>query len=180
MTVQNDKEFLRIVALCIGAAVFYGLIHDQITARLCLEYFTVAHPPVVVSDSPTVQGLVWGVIATWWVGFLLGVPLAIVSLTGDYPPWTAKRLVRPIGILLATMAVCAASAGFLAYELASSGRITIAPGWADAITPEHHAPFVAVAWTHNVSYLSGFVGGIVLIFSVWNARCGNALRAALR
>src|SRR5438046_1821291 len=96
--------FLKIVALSIGAAVFYGVLHDQITARLCIEYFTVAHPPVVLSDSPTLQGLVWGVIATWWVGFLLGVPLAIVALTGDYPIWTAKSLMRPIGILLTIMA----------------------------------------------------------------------------
>lgn len=172
--------FIKIVALCIAAAMIYGLIHDQITARLCIEYFTVAHPPVVISDSPTVQGLVWGVLATWWVGFMLGVPLAIVSLTGDYPPWTAKRLVRPVGILLIAMGVCAASAGLAGFLLASSGRISISPGWADAIAPEQHVKFVAVAWTHNASYLSGFIGGFVLIFHVWKSRCGDAFRASLR
>jgi hypothetical protein len=27
-------------------AVFYGIVHDQITVRICLEDFTVAHPAI--------------------------------------------------------------------------------------------------------------------------------------
>ena len=34
-----------------------------------LEYFTVLHPQVLPIDyPPTAIALVWGVIATWWVG----------------------------------------------------------------------------------------------------------------
>jgi len=29
-----------IVLLCVAAAVVYGIVHDQITARVCVEYFT--------------------------------------------------------------------------------------------------------------------------------------------
>jgi hypothetical protein len=39
--------------MCIFAAVLYGVLHDQITARVCLEYFTVFHPPVFATQSPT-------------------------------------------------------------------------------------------------------------------------------
>lgn len=173
-------SFVSIIALSIGAAVFYGVIHDQITARLCLEYFTIAHPPVINSNSPTVQGLVWGVIATWWVGLLLGVPLAIVARTGEAPPWDVKPILRPMAILLGVMALCAFVAGLIGFTLAARGIISIGAGWADEISPQQHIRFVTVAWAHNASYLSGFVGGMVLIIYVYNARFGAALKAALR
>lgn len=32
---------IAIVLLCIASAVVYGILHDQITARLCVEYFTI-------------------------------------------------------------------------------------------------------------------------------------------
>lgn len=34
-----------IVLLCAVVATTYGVVHDQITARLCIEYFTIDHPP---------------------------------------------------------------------------------------------------------------------------------------
>src|ERR1044071_7564566 len=39
-------EFLRIVALALGAAILNGVLHDQVTARICVEYFTIGHPPL--------------------------------------------------------------------------------------------------------------------------------------
>ena len=39
-------ESLKIVVLCIVAAIVYGILHDQVTARVCVEYFTIGHPPI--------------------------------------------------------------------------------------------------------------------------------------
>jgi hypothetical protein len=44
---------IAIVILCIVSAVSYGILHDQITARICVEYFTIGHPPVFDTTSPT-------------------------------------------------------------------------------------------------------------------------------
>jgi hypothetical protein len=33
-------EAFKIAITCIAAAILYGIIHDQITARICVEYFT--------------------------------------------------------------------------------------------------------------------------------------------
>jgi len=75
-------EFAKIVLLSIAAAICYGILHDQVTARICVEYFTVFHPPVFPTDDPTLLALGWGVIATWWLGAFLGVVLAISARTG--------------------------------------------------------------------------------------------------
>jgi hypothetical protein len=58
-------EFIKIVLLSILAAVSYGICHDQVTARICIEYFTIGHAPVFRTTSPTLLALGWGVIASW-------------------------------------------------------------------------------------------------------------------
>jgi hypothetical protein len=76
-------ENLKIILLCVAAAIAYGVAHDQITARVCLEYFTVFHPPVFATQSPTALAFGWGVIATWWVGLFLGLLLALAARAGS-------------------------------------------------------------------------------------------------
>jgi hypothetical protein len=72
-------QWIAIVVLSILACVAYGIIHDQITARICVEYFTIGHPRIIPTDDPTALGIVWGIVATWWVGVIMGIPLATVS-----------------------------------------------------------------------------------------------------
>src|SRR3979411_1520576 len=98
-------EFAKIVLLSIAAAICYGILHDQVTARICVEYFTVFHPPVFPTDDPTLLALGWGVIATWWLGAFLGVVLAISARTGRRRKVAARELVRPVLRVLAVMAL---------------------------------------------------------------------------
>src|SRR5262249_21340667 len=104
-------QFPAIVALCVLFAVAYGIVHDQITARVCVEYFTIGHPPVFGTDNPTLLGLGWGALATWWVGVMLGVSLALIARVGSRPKRSAISLVRPLVALMAISAVTAVTAG---------------------------------------------------------------------
>ena len=45
---------LRILAACVALACFYGIVHDQVTVRVSIEYFTLAHPPLGLGENPTV------------------------------------------------------------------------------------------------------------------------------
>jgi hypothetical protein len=153
---------LRIILLCIAAAVFYGILHDQITARICLEYFTVAHPRIIDTDSPTLLALYWGFAATWWVGALLGIPLAVASRAGSWPRLSPAQLVRPIAILLVVMAFFAVGSGLTGFLLVSRGNIDVGY-WADLIPRSAHARFLADAFAHLASYGVGFLGGIVVV-----------------
>ena len=40
------EEAPKITFICVMAAVVYGIVHDQFTPRICLEYFTIFHPPI--------------------------------------------------------------------------------------------------------------------------------------
>jgi len=46
-------QFPAIVFMCIISAIAYGIVHDQITARVCVEYFTIGHPQLFQTDNPT-------------------------------------------------------------------------------------------------------------------------------
>jgi hypothetical protein len=163
-------QFLAIIALSIVAAVVYGILHDQVTARVCVEYFTVGHPPVFPTRSPTLLGIGWGIIATWWVGLLLGVPLAMAARVGAGSKRSAVSLFRPIAVLLVIMAVGALGAGLVAWLLAQSGALTLQGDLASRVPPEKHAAFLADAGAHSASYLIGFIGGMVLVVQVWRSR----------
>jgi hypothetical protein len=159
-------EALKIVAMCVIAGALYGVAHDQVTARVCLEYFTVYHPAVFHTQSPTLLALGWGVLATWWVGLLLGVLLAIAARAGSLPKATLVDLAPKVLLLVAMMALCALAAGFCGYFLQGFGMEYYATG----IPKQIRRNFYADLWAHNMSYLSGFIGGIVLCVIVWRSR----------
>lgn len=163
---------LRIVMMCVIAAVTYGVLHDQITARICIEYFTIGHPPLFTfeADDPTLLAFGWGIMATWWVGLLLGVALAVAARAGSRPHRSAASLVRPILILMATAAVVATVAGVTGWMLARSGAVFLVGRMAEEVPRDRHAVFLADLWAHSASYLVGAAGGVVVLVRVWRSR----------
>ena len=169
-------ELLKIWLLSIAAAVVYGILHDQVTARVCIEYFTVFHPPVFATNSPTLLALGWGVIATWWMGAILGLPLAVFARIGDAPKLKARDLIRPLAFLLLCMGIVALCAGI-------AGAC-----WANAQVSAGHLPepilpagkqvaFIADRFAHNASYLGGALGCAILC--LWAAKKrGMSLRSS--
>ena len=163
-------EALKIITLCVVAAVVYGILHDQVTARVCVEYFTIGHDPIFDTESPTLLAIGWGIKATWRMGVLLGLPVALACRLGSPPRFTARQLVRPLAILLLVMAIGALLSGIAGYRAAKAGDIHLDGGLASLIAPEKHAAFLADFWAHSASYTLGFVGSLVVIFYVVFAR----------
>jgi hypothetical protein len=163
-------EFVKIVLLSIGAAIFYGIVHDLFTAHLCVEYFSVAHPMIFPLTSPTAFALEWGILATWWVGAALGLALATCARLGSRPTLRARDLIRPIAFLLLCMAIASLLAAMLGFTLAKTHRIWLT-GWLTAAVPaEKHARFLADAWAHSAAYLVAGLGGILLCRLVYLKR----------
>ncbi|MCL4691698.1 MAG: hypothetical protein KJ060_04215 [Candidatus Hydrogenedentes bacterium] len=171
-------HFIAIIALAVVAAVAYGILHDLVTAHVCVEYFTVAHPRIVDSESPVVLALVWGVMATWWMGLLLGVPLAFACGAGKRPKRSALDVAPAVGKLLVAMACCATVAGLAAYGLSRLGVLTIPMFYLKLIPAETLPRFAATLWAHNASYAFGVLGGLIVIVGS-GGREGNHLEECL-
>jgi hypothetical protein len=163
-------ESVKIILLCVLSAVAYGIVHDQVTARVCVEYFTVGHPPVFNTEDPTLLGLGWGIIATWWVGLILGVPLTFVARFGSRPKRSARSLLVPIVQLLCVMGIGAALAGVIGWFLGSIGAVFLVGRVAEELPEHRHVPFLADLWAHSASYAIGFFGGIVQMVRIWRSR----------
>jgi hypothetical protein len=169
-------EVFKIVLLCVAAAIVYGIVHDQITARICVEYFTIGHPPVFDTQSPTLLAFGWGVIATWWAGAILGVPAALLAQVGTWPRYDARMLLRPIGMLLMVMALAALAMGWISYRAATRGELRLWEPLASQIEPAKHAAFLADGGAHLASYAVGFCGGFVVCVSILVSRWRMAKR----
>lgn len=167
-------ELFKIVGLCVVVAVLYGIAHDQVTARVCVEYFTIGHPTVIHSTSPTLLALVWGVIATWWFGLLLGLPLAVVARVGSLPKLGVTHVVKPLAILMLVIASCSLVAGCLGWWAAEWKLIVLLGPMADDVPPDRHVPFLADLCAHNVAYATGAIGALVIwvwtLAQRWKAR----------
>ena len=157
-------QAVAIVLLCIVSAIVYGILHDQITARVCVEYFTIGHPPVLSTENPTLLGLGWGVIATWWVGLGLGIPLAVCARIGAWPKVQARELVRPLCITLSVMGLLALGAGVVTY-FAIRHRTDLRSLVPPRLPEDRTVPFLVDGAAQLMSYFSGFVGGIFLCVS---------------
>lgn len=163
-------QSLAIVMLSIAACVAYGIVHDQITARICIEYFTIGHPQIIPTADPTVLAIAWGILATWWVGVVLGVPLAMFARIGQHPRVPAVALIQPIAILVGCSALFAMLAGGFGYLAASMGWVWLAGPIAASLPQDKHVAFLVALWAHSGSYLAGFAGGIVLMIWTWRYR----------
>jgi len=156
-------EVLKIVAFATCAAITYGILHDQITAHWCVEYFTIAHPPIFPTSSPVLLAIGWGIIATWWVGLSLGLVLAFAAQFGRAPTIPLRMLRRPIILLMLVCGGVALAAGLSGAVLVGS-QVAAVPGMWGAVIPESkHVAFSAAAYAHLASYASGAIGGLFLI-----------------
>lgn len=158
-------QSLAIIVFCVLAAVSYGIIHDQVTARVCVEYFTIGHPPLFTfpTESPTLLGFGWGIAATWWVGLILGVALAVAARAGGRPKIDVQQLYRSIAVLLATAACAALASGIIGYILGRGGIVYLLEPLASSVPVDRHGVFLADLWAHSASYGVAFIGGLTVI-----------------
>jgi len=156
-------SFGECVGLAVGTALAIGIVHDMITAHVCVEYFTLFHPQIVDSESPVVLALVWGVVATWWVGLPLGVLLGLGNVTGTMPVLPTNRLVQLLGRFAGVLLLLSVLAGLLGVYI---GPLIVSPRFLESrgLGPERVQHFHYAAFSHVASYAFGFLGGLVLPF----------------
>lgn len=94
---------IQIVALGVLTAVSYGIVNDQLACRQCIQYFTVGHTPfhkrLLETDNPTLNGVVWGIYATWALGLIAGVAIATAARATKLVALSALSL-TPVAILV--------------------------------------------------------------------------------
>ncbi len=183
--VSNELlEDSKIMIGAILAAIAYGIGNDQVTARVCPEYFTegfhknmlqnnawhgnkLATHMLKVTD-PTKIGLYWGVMATWWFGALLGAPTILAARIGKWPKLDMKDLIKPVGVGVASLYAMAVAAGSYGYMASKNGWLSegmkqaLANAAGNTPTAAMHR-YTADAFAHHVGYFGGALVALGLI-----------------
>ena len=149
------KEFGRIVGGTTPLSIAYGIVHDMVTAHVCVEYFTVFHPHLVNSNSPIVMALLWGVLATFWFGAGAGALLGIAALQDGCPRSHPRSSCAGAQIALVVVFCLAMSALVGVYEFAQTAPDKT-PDW------DYRSRLISVGVTHAFSYAASTVAAFVV------------------
>lgn len=161
---------LRMTALGMIAAVSYGALQDQVSARLCPEYFTVLHPPIPGLTDPTLLGVAWGFLGAWWCGAGLGYGVGLATTLGHRPPLSIRDLIRPVVLLLAAVGATTALTAISVWQHVEMFGVTLRPEITAFVPLERHHALLVVACYHFSAYGSSVLGSIVLFWWIAGER----------
>ena len=160
---------LRSMLLGIGVMVGYAMLQDQVSARLCPEYFTVFHNPLPGLTNPTLVGIVWGFVGSCWGGAIMGYAVGLAGTLGPRQSLTVRQLVIPMLLLTGAIAVVTVITGLTAYRHAVMFDIRLDPVIDPDVPFQRHHELFTVACYHLAAYVTAVVGTVILCIAV--ARC---------
>lgn len=179
------NKFVALILILIIAPILggvYGFLHDQITYTISDEYYTkfkfiqfglenwgmgtnigTENAPEIKLKNPRIGAGIVGILATWWVGTIIGVILGFVGLFHKNGKTmfktTIKAFLLTIGIALVM--------GFIGLAYGKLFLTETNPNWNLPPNLIDFNGFIMVGSMHNFSYLGGLVGLIVgVVYSV--------------
>lgn len=159
-----------IIMLCMVAGVLYGIVHNQASVRVSLEYFTLGHREIISSTSPTLLGIAWGIHPNWWVGLCLGVLFAVAGRAGKWPKRNARSFVKPLFILFVISGTASVTAGMLGLKLAKAGTLGLYEPLYSMVPASGHAAYISALWMHTASYTIATMAGCIAALFVFTGR----------
>lgn len=166
---QKLALFSKTVVASVLTAIGYGLIHDQITIRICPQYFTIWHPFLFNGEQNnlTLLALCWGVIATWWFGLFLALILGGLAVAGPRPLPPFRFVLRTICRILIWTAFGAALAGIAAWLTKAQAPTHVMGDVLYRLGPDFRRRFTIDLFIHNASYdvapIAAIVYGLLLL-----------------
>jgi hypothetical protein len=171
------REYLFLL-LCVGVAMVYGAVNDQVTSSISWEYFYYGKeldkvlgpgtPPDAVRLH--LHAAVVGMMATWSAGLLIGVALLLANNPRrDRPRLRYAELTHMLGVIFVITACCGAVGGVLGYF---GGLTWASDDFREMMRSDLFRPrrFIAAWGVHLGGYLGGLVGTIVEVTVVMRRR----------
>jgi hypothetical protein len=164
--VRTDVRF-RAMLLGVVMLASFGMTMDQFSARLCPEYFTVLHSPIPHLTDPTLLGLAWGYLGSWWGGALMGYVMGIVATAGTtHPPLALRPLAGPMLTVVALTSAATLITGLSVARHTEMMEVTFAD-WLDRAVPrERQRNAFIVANYHLAANAAAIVASVAMSIRV--------------
>ncbi len=162
------KKFALVVFAIVTSIVIaslFGIIHDQITYSIAPEYYTkfkfiqfgLTEDSTTYVDNIRLLVAIVGIMATWWMGLLIGIVYAFYLLFFQYSKSLYNTYFNTIGITFIVTILCSVI-GYLNWKWHAQYYPC------DWYLPEDLIDknnFICVGHIHNFSYLGGELGILI-------------------
>jgi hypothetical protein len=166
------------LVLCVGIAVVYGAVNDQITSRISWEYFYYGKDlsPTLGPQTPpdptalSLAALRIGAEATWWTGLIIGAALLIANNPAPgYIRLTYRQLVKQLSMILLITVIAAIIGGICGDFYLLNWISPDFRGLADTNLLRPHR-FMTVYGIHLGGYIGGGIGALVAFARIRHLR----------
>jgi hypothetical protein len=162
------KKFALVVFVIVTSIIIaslFGIIHDQITYSIAPEYYTkfkfiqfgLTEDSTTYIDNIRLLVTIVGIMATWWMGLLIGIVYAFYLLFFQYSKSLYNTYFKTIGITFIVTILCSII-GYLNWKWHAQYYPC------DWYLPEDlidKNSFICVGHIHNFSYLGGELGILI-------------------
>lgn len=159
--------FLGLMGLAVLVAAAFGALHNQVSYTVGPDYFHAfkfRQFTIPREMDPRLGAAEVGVLASWWMGVLIGLPPFVMGALTLRP---AARFFR-VGLAAIALAVFVTALTSLAGLV--FGLYVVTPETAAAVTLPikvgDPVGFLRAGMMHNASYLGGFLGTIAAFWLV--------------
>ncbi len=157
-------NFIKCFLLVFFGVIIFSILHDLITANICLEYFTKAHVKVISSENPFILALFWGVFASWWLALPIAFSIAMIIHHKKSVSfiWLRKKIITNLsGLFLLCVFV-----GIIGFTLSKFEIIRPSENFLLKIGNIHWENFFYCIFSHTCAYVGGILVGGLLIFQI--------------
>lgn len=163
--------FFVLLIVAAAAAALFGALHNQLSYSVGPTYFTeFKFVQFSISEGmpPRIGAALVGVLASWWMGPLIGFPAFVYGLVAVPNP--RSYLAAGLGsiaivILLATFGALAGLLGGLVAD--STGLMDARVTFPDGPTRQD---LLRAGFMHDASYIAGAIGAIAAFVPMRRAR----------
>ncbi len=169
-------RFIQIMFVAILCSMAYGILLDQVTFTISDEYFTkfkfirfgigqlhmkeIMGAAEVRLQYPRLGVVQIAVLASWWVGMLMGIILGVIGLFHSNSKEMYRIALKSIFIILAITILVA----IIGCAYGGLYVVDNPPDWPFPINLFDQRSFIVVGCIHNFSYIGGGLGLLVAIF----------------
>jgi hypothetical protein len=171
---KNIYLLLFTVITAVILASLYGIVHDQITYGISSEYYTkfkfyqfgLIESPNAFVSNPREMAVIVGVMATWWMGLLIGLLLYIAAFNIRPAGYNISVIVK--AMLLTILVTFLVGLSGLVYGLLFlSGQTKENLKYLELPENlENIDRYLMVGTMHNFSYMGGTMGLIAAILYI--------------
>jgi len=166
---------LFVLALASLIAGIYGIIHDQITITISLDYFLYFKGLYTTSAPYRLGAAFIGWSSTWWVGFWAAAALIIALIIKKQSRGMVKRVLKEALIIMGIAAVSGAVGGILGYLIPV--KVDFFYQFALDHHVENYAAFFSVWMIHIFGYAGGLLGAAYRVIRILKYRKGGDCNA---